>query len=69
MLRVASVGKSGPGSQRLRWPLPAPVLREEGDTGEEVIVASVRPLEITNGLLSAQRQGRVTAERQHTSQS
>jgi predicted nucleic acid-binding protein len=31
--------------------------------GEEVIVASVWPLEITNGLLSAQRRGRVTAER------
>ena len=31
--------------------------------GEEVMVASVWPLEITNGLLSAQRRGRVTAER------
>jgi len=31
--------------------------------GEEVTVASVWPLEITNGLLSAQRRGRVTAER------
>jgi predicted nucleic acid-binding protein len=30
--------------------------------GEEVMVASVWPLEITNGLLSAQRRGRVTAE-------
>jgi predicted nucleic acid-binding protein len=31
--------------------------------GEEVMVASVWPLEITNGLLSAQRRGRVTAAR------
>ena len=31
--------------------------------GEEVMVASIWPLEITNGLLSAQRRGRVTAER------
>jgi predicted nucleic acid-binding protein len=31
--------------------------------GEEVMVASVWPLEITNGLLSARRRGRVTAER------
>jgi predicted nucleic acid-binding protein len=31
--------------------------------GEEVLVASVWPLEITNGLLYAQRRGRVTAER------
>jgi predicted nucleic acid-binding protein len=31
--------------------------------GEEVMVASVWPLEITNGLLYAQRRGRVTAER------
>jgi len=31
--------------------------------GEEVMVASVWPLEITNGLLSVQRRGRVTAER------
>jgi predicted nucleic acid-binding protein len=31
--------------------------------GEEVMVASVWPLEITNGLLSAQRRGRITAER------
>ena len=31
--------------------------------GEEVMVASVWPLEITNTLLYAQRQGRVTAER------
>jgi predicted nucleic acid-binding protein len=31
--------------------------------GEEVMVASVWPLEITNGLLFAQRRGRVTAER------
>jgi predicted nucleic acid-binding protein len=30
--------------------------------GEEVMVASVWPLEITNGLLSVQRRGRVTAE-------
>jgi predicted nucleic acid-binding protein len=30
--------------------------------GEEVMVASVWPLEITNGLLPAQRRGRVTAE-------
>ena len=30
--------------------------------GEEVMVASVWPLEITNGLLFAQRRGRVTAE-------
>jgi predicted nucleic acid-binding protein len=31
--------------------------------GEEVLVASVWPLEITNGLLYARRRGRVTAER------
>ena len=31
--------------------------------GEEVMVASVWPLEITNSLLFAQRRGRVTAER------
>ena len=31
--------------------------------GEEVMVASIWPLEIANGLLSAQRRGRVTAER------
>jgi predicted nucleic acid-binding protein len=31
--------------------------------GEEGMVASVWPLEIPNGLLSAQRRGRVTAER------
>jgi predicted nucleic acid-binding protein len=31
--------------------------------GEEVMVASIWPLEITNGLLFAQRRGRVTAER------
>jgi predicted nucleic acid-binding protein len=31
--------------------------------GEEVMVAAVWPLEITNGLLSAPRRGRVTAAR------
>ena len=31
--------------------------------GEEVMVASIWPLEITNGLIYAQRRGRVTAER------
>src|SRR5262245_53563390 len=31
--------------------------------GEEVAVASIWPLEITNGLVHAQRQGRITAER------
>ena len=31
--------------------------------GEEVMVAAVWPLEITNGLLYARRRGRVTAER------